>query len=255
MAHRKIARTPFLNGKFSAAVQEFGIALKKTSAIIHNGNKGASREEALREFFADKMPTKFGVGQGEIVDLKGQASPQIDMMFYDKTINFPFMTGHTNILAAEAFLAGIEVKSSLSSEEVRKTVDSARKIRQLQPYDRPLAAQDVGNAERQPKRARYYLAVFAYGTDLAEGSWSKSEYARFAKEAGGEHLIDCIYVLDRGVINMTSKRARSEDVDGSAISAFYFSVLNFIERESRRRMLPLTERYVRPEGKAWFPVD
>ena len=142
------------------------VALKKTSSIHHRGNKGSSREEALRAFFRERLPSNYAVGEGEVVDLNGQTSPQLDIMFYDQSVNFALVTGTTQILPAEALLSSIEVKSTLNSAEIEKSASAARKLRALQPYGRALGGKDIGDGESKPRVARYLHCIFAYDTDL-----------------------------------------------------------------------------------------
>ena len=118
----------------------------------------------------------------------------MDLMFYDRMQNFAFSTDAISVLPAEALLASIEVKSTLSSTELNKSVAAARAF----------------------------------------------------KACGDEHLIDAIYVRNRGLINLTHKIARLEDEDGGAVAAFYFSMLNFIQREGARRRATPYERYTDP---------
>ena len=71
---------------------------------------------------------------------------------------------------------------------------------------------------------------------LLKSTWLKSEAQRFiANGTQAEHLIDNVYVLNRGLLNLNNNVGRLEDASGSAITSFYFSILNFVEREGGRR--------------------
>jgi hypothetical protein len=252
---RRLPRTPFLNVRFSAAIKEFGTALKNSSLIVHRGNKGGEREEALRQFFRERMPANYSIVEGEVVDLNGQASPQLDVMFYDQSINFALVSGLTNVLPAEALLASIEVKSILTKGEIEKSVNAARKLRALRPYDRDLGGVDVGDSGGRVKLARYYHCLFAYDTDLAEQGWLSKEGARLFSGCGTDHVIDAVYVLNRGLINLTRKGGMLENESGGAIMNFYFSILNFIQRESPRRRETPFGRYVTHATQTWTTLS
>lgn len=254
MAKKKIPRTPFLNPKFSAAVKEFGIALLKSQSIKHRGNRGAAREKALSEFFIQNLPDRFTVTEGEITDLLGSTSPQMDLIFYDKSRDFPFNTDGSDILAAEAALVTIEVKSKITNTEILKSVKAAKSLRRLKPFGKPLAGSDVENKLNKSGGARYFHCIFAYETDLIPENWLFKENDRIQKASGGEHLIDAIYVLGSGLIQLTHSKGREEDEDGGAITNLYFSILNFIQRESRRRKETPYERYTQPQSKAWTSI-
>ena len=251
----RVPRSPFLNSRFGAAVQEFGIALTKTSSIQHRGNKGASREEELRKFFRERLPTNFAVAEGEVVDLVGQTSPQLDMMFYDQSVNFALVAGTTQILPAEALLSSIEVKSMLTKAEIEKSVIAARKLRQLQPYGRQLGGLDVGDNATKIKLARYFHYIFAYDSDLSSDRWMFNEANRFGSFCGDDHLIDGVYVLNRGYLNIPGKVGLAENADGNAITNFYFSVMNFIQREAARRRITPYYRYVTHPFNAWINLN
>jgi hypothetical protein len=240
----RIPRTPFLNSRFSAAVQEFGIALKKTSSIQHRGDKGRSREASLRAFFRERLPTNYAVAEGEVVDLIGQTSPQLDIMFYDRSANFALVSGTTEILPAEALLSSIEVKSMLNKAEIEKSVLAARKLRVLQPFGRCLGGTDIGHDGSKMKVARYFHCIFAFDTDLSEDGWMFREAERFKALCGVDHLIDGVYVLNRGFLNVAGNVGMLENSDGTAVTNFYFSILNFIQRESGRRKETPYYRYV-----------
>jgi hypothetical protein len=131
---------------------------------------------------------------------------------FDQTRNFSFSDGELHVLPAEALLASIEVKSKLSLEEIKKSCTAARKLRALQPFRNNLGGRDIGTSNQHIKIARYLHCVFAYDTDLTEVTWIQHEARRFREQqTQGEHLIDWVYVLRRGVLNMDSGKGRLDD--------------------------------------------
>lgn len=252
---RRLPRSPFLNPQFEAAAKEFGAALIKSGSIEHRGNKGGAREEYVRDFFRARLPKSFAVAQGEVVDLNGTASPQLDVMFYNQTKDFALVAGSTEILAAEALLASIEVKSKLTKAEIEKSALAARAIRELRPYDKPLGGTNVRESAQSEAIGRYYHCIFAFDSDLGKENWLSGEFARVRVECGGEHVIDALYVLGRGLLNLTSGMGLSEDASGCAISNFYFSILNFIQRESGRRRETPYYRYFTNPRDTWVKVS
>ncbi|NIY95558.1 MAG: hypothetical protein HWE39_19710 [Oceanospirillaceae bacterium] len=254
MAKRKLPRTPYLNPQFGAAVKDFGLSFLKTQSINHRGSKGTAREGVLGTFFREQLPGRYSVTEGEVVDLYGRSSPQLDLMFYDSSVDFPFRTAGADILAAEALLSSIEVKSKLTKAEIEKSVKAARKLRKLKPFGRPLAGNDVGMKATGKKDSRYFHCLFAYETDLSENNWLESEVNRLKSACGTGHALDLVYVLDRGLIHVGHSIGKMEDGDGGAITNFYFSILNFIQREARRREATPFERYTQSAKNAWIKV-
>lgn len=216
--------------------------------------KGGEREQSLTKFFRERLPERFGVTSGEVVDLNGQTGPQLDILIYDRYADFAFNSGNQSILAAEALLASIEIKSRLNSGEVGKCVEAARKLRQLRPYNRELGGRDVGEHQDGKKRARYMHCVFTFDTDLSETKWTTKEVGRFDQKMGNDHLIDAVYVLGRGLINFSYRKARSEDAAGGAITSFYFTILNFALREADRRQPTPYDRYVTHSVRSWTDI-
>jgi hypothetical protein len=242
------------NNRFAAALGHFGAALLETSGIGHTVIKGTKREDTFRDFLAQRLPKRYGVASGEVVDQLNTVSPQLDALIFDQTRNFSFSDGEVHVLPAEALLVSIEVKSKLDAGEVKKCCDAARRLRALQPFKLALGGKDVGRAPSQTnKHARYLHCVFAYDTDLVEPTWLQSEAQRFAQNGcNKEHLIDAVYVLKRGLLNLNDNRGRLEDENGSAITSFYFSILNFVQREGGRRSETPYQEYASLLGGKWI---
>lgn len=220
----KAQPVPAFNNRFAAALSHFGTALLETSGIRHSGIKGSKREDTFRNFLIQRMPKRYGVASGEVVDQLNTAGPQLDALIFDQTRDFSFSDGDVQVLPAEALLASIEVKSKLSADEIEKCCNAARKLRALRPFKKPLGGTDVGRlTDQSNNHARYLHCVFAYDTDLTEATWMQSETERFRKNGcRSEHLIDAVYVLSRGLINLGHSRGRLEDEHGSALQVFIF---------------------------------
>ncbi len=248
---RKKPRSRHLNPKFGAAVKELGLEFLKSQSITHRGNRGTAREKALMNFLSENLPDRYSVVEGEITDLVGQSSPQRDIIIYDGVEDSPFKSGNSVILAAEAALVTIEVKSKITAEEITKSVRAAKKLRKLKPFGKPLAGSDIQTRSSGAGQARYFHCMFAYDSDLTKDNWLSKEFGRIQKACGSDHLIDAIYVLDRGLIQMNWKKGCEEDGDGGAISNLYFSILNFVQREGKRRKQTPYERYTKPRKNAW----
>jgi hypothetical protein len=249
-----LPRSPYLNARFAAAIEHFGADLKASTGIAHSVIKGSEREQSLAKFMRERLPDRFGVATGEVVDLNGRTGPQLDILIYDRYADFAFNSGGQSIIASEALLASVEIKSKLTAPEIAKLADAARKLRQLRPHNRELAGRDVGSVNDGKKRARYMHCVFAFDTDLKLSKWPTNEVKRLDAELGSEHLVDAVYILGRGIINFNYRKARTEDESGGAITSFYFSILNFVLREADRRRPTPYDRYVTHNVKSWSDI-
>ncbi len=94
---------------------EFG----RTKGTGHGGGRGALREEALRLFLSKHLPTRFGVGTGQVVHPSNLMSKQCDIVIYDRLNTPRLMPDETHSLfPVESVLAVIEVKSRLNASDV-----------------------------------------------------------------------------------------------------------------------------------------
>ncbi len=224
--------------KFGTAIAYFSLKIRETANIKHTGSKGTEREINLEKFFDGLLPNSYSARKGEVVDLKGQKSPQLDLVIFDCMKNFPLYDGDSIVLPAEALLASIEVKSKLNGNEVAASQKAARSLKALQPLKQKLASLAVPSLPSTKKPYRYLHGLFAYGTDLTEATWAATELARFEKHAGGpaDGAVDLVYVLKRGLIDTRARSFMPEDeATGQALVAFWFAIYNFIDRENRRR--------------------
>lgn len=80
----------------------------------HWGEDGRYKEEILKEVLADKLPSYASVGTGFVACDNNRASSQIDIIVYDNNIPLLFKKGDFVIVAKEAVLAIVEVKTDVS---------------------------------------------------------------------------------------------------------------------------------------------
>jgi hypothetical protein len=260
MASRNLKRAravPTFANTFVTALRQFSDAFFETAGVGHTTVKGTLRENALGEYLTRRLPSVYSVASGVAVDLLNNQSPQLDVMIYDQSENFPFQAGgNTVILPAEALLASVEVKSQLNSAEVAKCVAAAHRLRELRPFNKPLGGEDIGDPARSRSQARYFHCVFAMSSDLNPDTWAGTEYGRFERsEEAQSHNVDLVYVLDRGLINIRERKALPENREtGQAFLSFYFSILNFVDRENGRRGPTPYASYAAKIGGKWISV-
>lgn len=233
---RKTKPVEQFGSKFEAGAHELVAGFKKSSLIKHRGNKGADRESAFRNWLKDQLPTRYGVTQGEVVDSFEKTSPQMDVLIFDQSRNVPILRGPTHVLPAEALLVSIEVKSTLTKAELRKSLDAAHQLKSLRPFKKKPILGNVGN-DPAGEDSRYFHSLFAYTTDLSETRGLDKEFARFEEVAGelGVPLatIDRIYIANRGLL--LSDARMGVDGESGPLMYFYMHMLNFIDRENARR--------------------
>lgn len=243
------------------ANDDLGSALQRARAYQNTGDIGDVREDALSAFLRDRLPTRFAVASGEVVDTRGHQSGQTDILIYDCGSTAPLLadgTGHV-LLPAEALLATVEVKTHLDAREVRKAVKGIRKLHDLRPWDAPYAVIAGRNGERNDEALpRIFTTVFAYGSDLALTDWPSREIRRVGGVCSEEGLpvpcIDSLVVLDRGLLALAHGSALIPAAN-QVLGHWFFNLVNFLSREADRRQPFPWNDYDMPTGNAWVTAS
>ena len=100
----------------------------------HSLHKGTPRETFVKEFLEDHLSELIGIGTGEIIDADSEPNTQRnqnDIVLYRK--NFPTIDFGAKIKAflAESVIATIEVKSTLTEEELKNSFNSIINTKKL----------------------------------------------------------------------------------------------------------------------------
>ena len=113
------------------------IAISKIPANSgHSLHKGTPREAFIKKFLIDHLPSNVDIGTGEIIDavsLPNQSCNQFDIVIYKR--NYPkldFGDGISGFLI-ESVIATIEVKSTLTRQELENAIKASNAAKQLSP--------------------------------------------------------------------------------------------------------------------------
>src|SRR4030067_2128694 len=114
--------------KYATALVDSLIKKSKIAKGLENKQvKGLLREFFVSEALKPYLATQFGIGNGIIVNQRGDQSHQTDIIIYEKQILPPFIVNENiGIFPAESVLATIEVKSYLTRKELEKAELDAR---------------------------------------------------------------------------------------------------------------------------------
>jgi len=164
-----------------------------TSQIQHNGEKGTARENILEEYLKSYIPEKYCFSKGTIVDCNDVQSRQVDIIIHDKFLT-PYLVDMdgTKIVPIESVYGVVEVKSTLTKEELRKSVKNIESVRKLKKktttgYSFPTAGM-----------------VFAYDSDASLEAAYKN-LNELSAEVEIDNRISCICILNKGVILPVNK--------------------------------------------------
>ena len=162
---------------------------KRTATIDNASLKGSDRELFIKEFLEKSFPKKFVIGTGEILDSSDHRSKQADIVIYDEFMPV-FDYGSTKHFLSGGVLAHIEVKSYLSSEELKRALDITKSIKKLN-RDLEYSAMHFGSL---PKTI--FSCIFAYD-GLTQENLKKSFEDYYKDDENVENMVDAICVLNK----------------------------------------------------------
>ena len=175
------------------------------ASLNHNTNKGDRAASAFRAFLADHLPRKLEVGHGEVTDTHGTSAGevggdhQVDALIINEYHPRFAKIEEPSLYLAEGVSGGAEIKSALSSKDIKAIVKQAVAFKKIKPAFRAgdmTFTNDV-DMERFYNRLPYFL--FAYESQLTLETLIASIRAEAASLGAGEtgHF-DAVFLLDRG---------------------------------------------------------
>lgn len=109
--------------------------LNKEEDYFHPGEYGTYREKLIINFIKNIIPANFGIGGGFIINNENKLSTQCDVVIYDK-VNTPLLQERlTNFYPIETCVAVGEVKSTLSTKELKEALCKLAKHKKLRNSD------------------------------------------------------------------------------------------------------------------------
>jgi hypothetical protein len=259
---RRLATDNPLPDILRRAEEAMWIEFADAGAFINGTDIGETREQGLVRFLSDRLPSKYEVARGEVIDTAGNQSGQTDILIYDGSSAVPLLTKPNGLvlLPAEALLASIEVKSKLSRDEFRKSAKGISRIRDLRPFGSPWGLSRKRGNSANDGLPTFFSTVFAYESSL-EKKWESAEIQRIRdvchEEAVPTKWIDRVVILSRGVVLPAHGRIAQFPTGKQVLGLWYFHLMNFLARESARRApfpWAMYERGLSPEWSQVLPA-
>lgn len=91
---------------------------------------GRSREDLLKEFFRNHLPTRLSAVRGEVIDSTGKSSGEVDAIFLDHESN-AFRIGGESVVPVEACVGICEVKTSLAGPDLENSIRKVARVKHL----------------------------------------------------------------------------------------------------------------------------
>lgn len=254
---KRISRKPskiFAN-VLSQAEERLKLDAAQADNFQHRGLKGNERATALKSFLQDHLPAVFAVGSGEAIDFRDNGTGELDLFIYDRSTAAPIQSSaESSLVPAEALYAVIEVKTTITQDELNKCFKAAARVRKLRPFKAKFQpAATNGAVFNDHFRCPYY--IFSYHSNLGSDDWAEKEMERLdiAATSAGCSLdaVDQLFVLDRGCI-LPTRRVALEDAEKGVFLDFYIHLINFLTRERARR--PQIDWTAYTSGRSWSKI-
>lgn len=162
----------------------------------HRGNSGSNVEQVLRDFLKEYLPRRFDIGHGEIVDRKGNRSKQEDVVIANEHHPYTFSPEAPGLFFIEGVSGVGEVKTVLTTEELRKTFVAARSYKRLTSI-LPAGALS-SSTQRFLIKPPFFL--FAFESQITYSKILENTRLFAADDKSKGPSIDGIFVLDRGYL-------------------------------------------------------
>lgn len=156
-------------------IASFGSASLATTP----GTVGSVKEKSVRKKLEQVLPRGFAVGTGFVIDSFGSTSKQTDVVIYERDI-CPVYTidqdESASYFPCEGVIAVGEIKSSLSTKDLRDGFAKISSAKRLQRRVARLASPPPGQTERLVPFRRYCANVSGVGTK--EENYNQAENPR-----------------------------------------------------------------------------
>jgi hypothetical protein len=153
--------------------------------VHHMCERGRMNELALSRLLERFVPERIGVGTGVLFDRSDRQSPQTDVVLFDRANQPAVMAQTTQVMfPLEVATACVEVKTTLTSDNILDCLEKRRRLHVLEPLD----------ADGVPPGHPPFV-VLSYDAGLSSAQATIDSFAR-----DREHLPDLLCVLDVGLV-------------------------------------------------------
>lgn len=189
-----------LQESFRAIEQQMKAKLAEVRVTFgHSGIKGTQIEAIFREFLRSYLARRLSIGHGEIVDTSGARSGQVDIVVAEDDHPFTFTQEQPGLFFIEGICAAGEVKSVLTSEELRRTIENSHKFKALrvQELNGSLSFTCPEDQVRFYDHRPFFLIAMESQLTLKAVAQAVSDSGGFASPKN-KKILDAVFILDRG---------------------------------------------------------
>ena len=155
---------PLYRDLVSAGIRRMQAESDAAARYDNNVLKGQAREIFVSSLLRPFLAPSAGLCSGIAIDSFGAHSRQLDLIIFDRRVIAPSMLRETDgVIPVESVLATVEIKSTLSRQELVSTVENARSVKLLR--HRPEEIEQGSPVKHSP-----LCYVFAFRSDLSGSS-------------------------------------------------------------------------------------
>lgn len=155
-------------------------------------DRGLPRENALRKFFQQRLPGRYGVDEGLVFDTTRALSQQCDIVIYDRERTPILSTEQAmKIWPFESVYAVAQVKSRLTKTALEEAVDNIRSFKKLSRKANTLAGARGFYTVTEPRNQPIGMLI---AHDFDDG-FLPEQVEPILKSVEKEHQIDAYCVL------------------------------------------------------------
>jgi len=159
-------RKPTLQKHFEAQVDLLTILSEASrKELFVTNNDSANREAFCRLFLESHLPPGYKVSTGEIIDCFSNHTGQLDVVISNDVSPSLTMDTSESIIApilADCVLCVIEVKTTLTTETLRKALSQLRPVKALMPLTSEIETIE-GEIKNDPLNGKIITGIFSFG--------------------------------------------------------------------------------------------
>lgn len=164
-------------------------------------NRGTNAEEVVRQFLRQFLPPYHRIGHGQVIDTRGNASRQVDVLITNEYQPFLNDLAIPSVFIIEGIACAGEVKSELDGKRLTEALENCREFKKLHP-ENISRTQGLGNAEDVRRFVLWRpFFVFAFRSKLTLATirdrvraWDVANTVEMPAQ------MNAVFTLDRGGI-------------------------------------------------------
>lgn len=167
----------------------------------HKGSKGSNVEQIIRDFLREYLPIMNRVGEGEVIDQNGNYSSQTDIVITNEYHPFLNDLKQPEVFFIEGVVCVGEIKSVLTSEELKTTLEKCVAFKKLTPRIGvgTLVQGNKADIARFVEKRAYFLLAFQSQLKLNTVMEKIIEF-NHNNSLELNSQIDAVFLLDKGTI-------------------------------------------------------